>query len=209
MNRREALKNLTLGIGYTVATPTLLGMLNSCKAKVKTWTPLFLSEQEKYIVTHLVDIILPKTDTPGALDVNVPQFLDMVYADVEKDANKNLFKKGATLFAKKFNETFNKETIKGEKQEFASLLKTYFSISPETEKQINKQQKLKVKDVSSDQMEQYATYKFLKSVRYYAIFGYCNSETVGESVLAYDPIPGGYQGCVSVDEATGGNAWSL
>ncbi len=39
------------------------------------------------IVTEIADIIIPKTDTSGALDAGVPAFIDSVLADVyPKDA---------------------------------------------------------------------------------------------------------------------------
>jgi hypothetical protein len=52
-------------------------------------------------------------------------------------------------------------------------------------------------------------YYALKTLRGLAVFGYKNSEKVGEEVLAYDPVPGVYKGCESLKELTGGKAWSL
>ena len=49
----------------------------------------------------------------------------------------------------------------------------------------------------------------IKGLRSNAIWTYKTSEQIGEKVLAYDPIPGIQKGCVSLEEATGGKAWSL
>jgi hypothetical protein len=46
------------------------------------------------------------------------------------------------------------------------------------------------------------------STRDYTIFGYYSSEKVGKEVLNYDPIPGGFDPCVPLDEL-GGKSWSL
>ncbi len=205
MNRRSALKNLTMSLGYTVAAPTIFNMLASCTAEAETWKPIFLSSEEKHMVTHLADVILPTTDTPGALDVNIPQFLDLMYHDIEKKENQELFKKGAAIFTKKFNIPI----LEGKKEDFEKSLSSYFNISKEDSEYILKEQRLPLEKIKEDKIENYALYKFLLSVKYYTLFGYFTSEEVGENVLAYDPIPGSYQACISVNEATGGRAWSL
>ncbi len=205
MNRRSALKNLTMSLGYTVAAPTIFNMFASCTAEVETWKPLFLSPEEKHMVTHLMDSILPTSDTPGALDINIPQFLDLMYYDIEKKEKQELFRKGAAIFAKKFNMPI----LEGKKEDFEKSLSSYFNISEEDSKSILKDQKLSLEKVNDDKIENYTLYKFLLSVKYYTLFGYFTSEEVGENVLAYDPIPGNYQACISVNEATGGRAWSL
>lgn len=194
-----------MSLGYTVAAPTIFNMLASCSAEAETWTPLFLSPEEKHMVTHLADIILPISDTPGALDVNVPQFLDLMYHDIEKKQNQELFRKGAAIFAEKFNAP----VLEGKKEDFEKLLASYFNISKEETKNILKDQKLPLAKIDESNIENYALYKFLLSVKYYTLFGYFTSEKIGEEVLVYDPVPGNYQGCISVNEATGGRAWSL
>lgn len=207
MDRRLALKNLTLGIGYAVAAPTVFNLLSSCTEKTASWKPLFFSEEEKFMVTQIVDIILPKSDVVGALEVNVPQFMDLMYFEVEKEPNKKIVQKGASLFQEKFENTFNKSILKGRKEEFEQIFKTFFNLSVEESSRILKEQKQKEKAISQDRKPQYLMYKFLFSIRHYTIFGYCTSEKVGENVLSYDPIPGNYEGCIPLSDV--GNAWSL
>ncbi|WP_194765699.1 gluconate 2-dehydrogenase subunit 3 family protein [Tamlana sp. I1] len=210
MDRRIALKNLCMGLGYTVAMPTILNMVSSCSSKPdSTWTPLFLSDEEKYMVTQLLDIILPATEIPGALAVNVPQFLDMMYAEIEEDHIKQSFKKGAMVFAEKFKTEFNTEVLNGEKKDFEKLLESYFNLPEAEEHLVLQEQKASVDTIDAKNTDRYMVYNFLLAVRYYALFGYCTSEEVGENILTYDPIPGVYRGCISVEEASKGKAWSL
>ncbi|MBE9489120.1 MAG: gluconate 2-dehydrogenase subunit 3 family protein [Bacteroidetes bacterium] len=209
MDRRAALKNLTLSIGYAVAAPTLLNMLSSCTAEADTWMPVFFSEQEKKLVTQLVDIILPSSNLPGALDVNVPQFMDLMYKDVEIETNQKRFQNGARLFAEKFEKVFEKEISKGTKEDVQKLFVTYFDLSESEIKKVLKEQRTPIDEISNVKMDSYLTYKFLFSVRYYALYGYYSSEKIGEEVLAYDPVPGRYLSCISLEDASGGKAWSL
>lgn len=89
MKRRNALKNLGLAMGYTIATPTLIGIVQSCKKEVAVdWRPNFFSPEEGHILKQLVDIILPKTDTPSASELNVHIFIDglaneVMYSEAE------------------------------------------------------------------------------------------------------------------------------
>ncbi len=207
MNRREALKNLTLSFGYVVAAPSILSIMSSCKSDVVTWTPVFLSENEKYMVTHLVDVILPASSIIGALDVNVPEFLDMMYLEIETKLKKEQFKKGAAFFSESFEKKYGKEILKGSKNEIKSLFAEYFDVSKEKEASILKEQRLKETEVKEGGKSNYLLYKFLFSVRYYTLFGYYSSEKVGKEVLNYDPVPGVYHGCLPLDDI--GNAWSL
>jgi len=210
MDRRSALKNLTLSIGYAVAAPTIFNMLSSCTADVATWTPVFLSESEKHLVTHLVDTILPtSTALPGALDVNVPQFIDIMYKDIETTPKQKLFQSGAAAFAAHFKKNFEKDAVKGSKEEIQELFGNYFDLPKNEIQTVLQEQRVSEKKVNADKKDRYLAYKFLFSVRYYALYGYFTSEKVGEDVLAYDPIPGVYESCVSLEETTGGRSWSL
>ena len=49
----------------------------------------------------------------------------------------------------------------------------------------------------------------LNNIKWMSINAYIITEHIGENVLAYDPIPGYQKGCITVNEATGGKAWSL
>lgn len=207
MKRRTALKNITLGIGYAVAAPTLFNMLSSCTAEVETWKPVFFTSNEKNLVTHLVDIIIPSSKIPGALDVNVPEFIDKIYNDVQLEQDQKMFKKGAAIFADKFEEKYGKNALKGTKEEVNILFDSYFKLSQEEKQKVLQQQQLSPEEINEAEMNSYLMYKFLFSVRYYTLFGYYTSKKVGMEVLNYDPVPGVYKGCIPLEEV--GNAWSL
>ncbi len=207
MNRRTALKNLSLSIGYVVSAPTLMNMFSSCTADPILWKPKFLNESEKGTITHLVDIIMPSSDLPGGFDVNVPQFIDIMLNDVETKKNKNLFHKGSENFAKKFESKFNKNIIKASKEEVSQLFEIYFKLSQKDQTKVLQDQNKKENEITANEKGEYLIYKFLFAVRNYSLFGYYTSKEVGEEILNYDPIPGKYESCIPLNEI--GNAWSL
>ncbi len=83
MDRRIALKNMGLALGYTVATPTIISLMQSCaQDTAPQWTPAFFSPEEGVVLMQLADLILPKTDTPSATEVGVHRFLDRYVSEV-------------------------------------------------------------------------------------------------------------------------------
>ena len=207
MNRREALKGLTLGMGYVVAVPTVISMLESCAAETETWPAVFLTDKEKHVVVQLVDIILPATDIPGGLDVNLPQFVDMMCKDVMKASDQEMFHQGSQVFAERFKEKFNKDIIKSKKKEVLALFSGYFDKSPEETSIILRKQSVSLKEIPVEELQDYLMYKYLMAVRTFSLLGYYTSEKIGTEVLSFDPIPGVLQGCIPVSEV--GNAWTI
>lgn len=203
MDRRKALKNIGLGMGALVATPTVLSVLNSCKDSAVSWTAQFLTPGEQNVVTHLADIILPSSDIPGALDVDVPQFLDKMYFDLESENNREKFKKGSKVFNDRLGshpETVSKKTVE-------KVFRTYYELDENGINEVKKLRNKNVKDVSDSQLDDYFMYHYLHQVRSYTLFGYFSSKTVGTEVLNYDPVPGRFDPCVPLEDI--GNSWSL
>jgi hypothetical protein len=83
MNRRSALKKAGVLAGSAVAIPSFFSLLQSCKSETRLgWKPLFFTETEANTIAAILDMILPRTDTPGALDVKSDIFIDKVIAAV-------------------------------------------------------------------------------------------------------------------------------
>lgn len=77
MDRREALKAVSLILGYSLTGTSALVLLNGCKAESNTdWAPNFFSEAEIKLIAEIAEIILPKTDTPGAKDAMCERYVD-------------------------------------------------------------------------------------------------------------------------------------
>ncbi len=92
MDRRSALKKTGLLAGAAVAMPSILSILHACKREPRlTWQPEFFTEDEAQTIASLVDMILPRTDTPGALDVKVDVFIDRIIAKTyDAEGQKNM-----------------------------------------------------------------------------------------------------------------------
>jgi len=196
MNRREAIKGLGLSFGYAVATPTVISILQSCKSDSQSiaWKPQFFSKDEGSVVSNLVDLILPKTDDlPGALDVNVAKFIDLYLDKVSDNETQDNIKKGMAAISIELD----KHVSKLNTDDYDKLLNKYLRAKPNDLEAF--------KNNENDAI----ILNSLTRLRWQTIWVYKNSQQIGEEVLAYDPIPGKQLGCISLEEVTGGKAWSL
>lgn len=207
MNRRDLIKSISLTFGYAIAAPTVLSALEACSKKEDSWKSLFLNEGEKNYVSHLVDIILPASDIPGGLDIQLPQFVDMMLQDMLTEEDKQLFSSGSKIFADKFSVMFEKDISMGTKEEIAQLFKSYFDVQGDEKSTVLRRQAMGIALVDPSEKNDFMLYNFLIQVRSLSLFGYFTSERIGRDVLNFDPIPGTYVPCMPVADI--GNAWTI
>ena len=94
IDRRSALRRLSAVLGGVATAPLAAGLLSGCRtpggADLADYTFQTLSEPQQRTLAALVDQIIPATDTPGAADAGVPQFVDTMltdwYAPEDRDA---------------------------------------------------------------------------------------------------------------------------
>ncbi len=213
MNRRDAIKNLGLGAGYALATPAIFGLLQSCKSE-PVFTPVFLNAGQGHALRRIVDLIIPSDElVPGAIDLGVHQFIDGFWKEILKPEDQAMVKMRFSVFENKFKSMFNKELGDGKEEDFDQVLSTYLMTSKEEQKAYNTKMgefgQAYAKDKNAKPDEDAATFSLMSQIRSMTIWGWKNTEEIGENVLAYDPIPGQQKGCISVEEATGGKAYSI
>lgn len=213
MDRRKALKNIGLGAGFLVATPTVLSLLQSCKSEPE-FIPNFLSKGEGHALRRIVDLIIPADDTvPGAADVGVHEFIDNFWNEVIPEESQAQVRMAFTGLTGEFTKTFSKDLGEGTSEEFDQLLGKYLAISKEEQKGFDQRAgeffQAFQKDPTTTMDSDLACNQLFGQLRGMTIWGWQESEEIGENVLAYEPIPGQQVGCLSVEDATGGKAYSL
>ncbi len=197
MDRRKALKFTGSMAAAAVAGPSLLTLLQSCKNESRVdWQPQFLTMDEAAFVSKIVDMILPRTETPGALDVKVDIFIDKVYTYLYDTNGQNNVQKEI----KKFND----DCRNNYGDAFVSLSESDQIKALQKAEENSGQFGSSVWGTAIGNQEPVGFYRSLKST---ALWGYFTSEQIGKNVLNYDPIPGAYHGCLNLDEV--GNKWSL
>jgi len=215
MDRRKALKNMGLAMGYTIATPTVISLLKSCKREsAANWTPRFFSSGEGNVLTRVVDILLPKTDTPSASEVNVHIFIDRYLDEVTPLEDQGFIRMLMGKFGGTALRTSGKENLEDLDSEdiepvLVSALKMPDPKKEEAQKEaLGAYMEAMAKGETAELAEEVANANFAATLRGFAIWAYKNTEYVGEEVLPYASVPGEYIACADVNELTGGKVWS-
>ncbi len=215
MDRRKALKNMGLAMGYSVATPTLISLMQSCKNNVALeWTPDFFTQDEGAALTKLVDIILPKTDTPSASEVQVHIFIDRFVDQVVEKEEQDFAKMSMGHFLDKALQNSGKEKAGDlSSEDLEAVLAESLKVTKEDEannlEAIQQYNEAIAEGNEANLDDIISRFAFANNLRDMTIWGYKTSEYVGEQVLEYLPVPGDYIGCGDVQELTGGKAWSI
>lgn len=193
MDRREAIKRTAWLMGGVVSAPAIMGVLKGCTAKPSIdWKPEFLTEDEAGIVSQVAEIIIPKTDTPGAKEVGVPSFIDLMVKDCYKKEDQDRFRDGL----KSFNEAAEKEYG----DPFVEL---------DEADQLAFTKKIHDEAVKAEQTTKPAPPRpFILMAKELTMLGYFTSEVGATKVLQYEAVPGRYDGCIPVEQAGNGKTWA-
>lgn len=213
MNRREAVKRLGLGVGFLVATPTVVNLLQSCTNE-PDFTPVFVSPEDGKALAQIVDLIIPSDENiPGAGELGIHKFVDSYWKEVMDEKDQAFVTLGMTSMNSAFSNMFNKKMSKGSKEEFNQFLEKYLKAPKEEQDGYNKKMgefmRAVEKDPNIQPDEDAATFAILNGIRGMTIWGWKLNKTVGTEVLWYDPIPGRYEGCITESEAGNGRVMSL
>jgi len=212
MKRRQLLKNLGLGVGAITLTPAVSSLLHSCSDGT-SWNPVFFSKSQIELLSNLTEQIIPSDDKiPGAKELNLIKFIDLYILNMMNDKEKRLLKISLDSFIEdclKENNYSKMEDITESSLE--SSLKYFYKDQSSMQRRWNTEYNKFSREFDKDKIippTKALSYRFLNTIRSLTITSFKWSETIGEKVLAYNPIPGRQVGCVDLQEATGGRAWS-
>jgi gluconate 2-dehydrogenase gamma chain len=205
LNRRELIQNSSLTLGAFFSSQTLLALADTATTKTVTKTKSFLDKNDRLLVAQISEIIMPRTDTPGAIDVGVPDKMDEIFAQALNTQEQQKIKDGfaaldqlcKAIHKKSFLaldatnqialvKTLNLNFVKAGSQE-ATLIEEYQST-------IDKTQTQKAIDL----------FALIKELTLLIFF---RSEPGATKVLQYVAIPGRFNGCVPLKEI--GRAWAV
>lgn len=212
MDRRKALRSIGLSAGFMAVTPGMMSLLQSCKTDAATWVPVHLTPDQGALVRAITDVILPASDTPSATAVNVPEFIDKYIGSGISESDQQFFQWTLDELHKNLLESYG-DISDIRHEEYVAFLSTHLRDAHKNAADLTARARSYAKAMEQGEKVDVdagaINYAALSRLRDLAVFAYTNSEMVGKEVLAYDPIPGGYTGCGSLEELSGGKAWSL
>ncbi|MFM8567328.1 MAG: gluconate 2-dehydrogenase subunit 3 family protein [Gemmatimonadota bacterium] len=145
-----------------------------------------LTADERATVAAMVDGILPRTDTPGALDVGVPAFIDVIVADWMTAAERDEFRAGLTALDARARAAYGIR---------------WSALDP-----VQRDGELAWAERPADAA--HVAKKAYRRLKGLALHGYLTSERVRKEVLKVNITPGHFRGAVPITAApsTGGHA---
>jgi len=173
-------------MGGVIFAPTMLGVLKGCTPSDDKWNPVLFKRNQAALVTALSDVILPETDTPGAVGVGVPGFIEKMVNEAYNQEQRDLFLAGLDLF----EENCKMETGRS----FVRLSET------EQFEYASKQNREAIEEELIEGPQFFLIFKELTLV------GYFTSEIGATQVLRYEQVPGYYDGCLPFEDV--GRTWA-
>ena len=160
-----------LGLSFS---PGLLLSLESCSKKRPTSNqPFFLSEEQFDTIWIMSELVIPKTDTPGADDAAVAPFIDQLFGEYFDDADQLKYEQGLNLFMENCIKKYGKP--------FTRL---------EAAAQLDYLENLDKEETGAS---------FFRDIKGVICWAYFTSEP-GMKSMNYVPVPGRYNGCITISD---------
>ncbi|MDP5030441.1 MAG: gluconate 2-dehydrogenase subunit 3 family protein [Paraglaciecola sp.] len=189
MNRRQILKYTAMLTGAAICAPLTGVMLSGCSEQVKNTPPVianlhFFSSEDFHLLSQLVDVILPKTDSPSASEVKVDYIIDNMFGQAYPADYQQKF---MTNFAE---------------------LKAFFTEKGFASLNAKEQEALLLALEGLPEAERTNAYWAYIDLKQQTVAFYLSTEAIAEHYLNYLPIPGEFKPCVPLAEL-GGKAWAI
>jgi len=187
MDRRAILKYTALITGAAISAPLASSLIVACQAdypysdNAEERELHFFGTDDFKMISKIIDIILPETDSPSATQVGVHKMIDqmlgLVYTKREQeDYQQQLNGLKSYLKERNFGVLSSNDS-----------LEVLSSLEKANDNEANKQAFLNLKQ---------------QTIAYYL-----STEEIGTKFLNYLPIPGDYEACISV-ESVGNKVWA-
>jgi hypothetical protein len=195
IDRRELLRRTAVLFGGALSAPAVLGVLSGCSTRAEPgWTPAFFSREQIAVVAEVAEIMIPRTDTPGARDVGVPAFIDTMLDNVYSGDDRARYLTGLATFEAQAQQQQGREflalTAKGRQRFVQQVHDVALHAGPGGEPPHKDRR------------------PFILMTKELTLLGFFTSRAGATAVLQYDPLPGSYQGCLPLAETGNGRTWA-
>lgn len=148
------------------------------------------SPEKRALVSAMAETLMPRTDTPGAIDAQVPKFLELLYDQWMAEPEKQLFDKGLADTDKQALAAHGKIFTDCDVSEQKAVLEKM-----EEEQGEHPWFNFGGASVANDQ----ENIPFMALFKEITVVGFFMSEVGAQQVLRYDMMPGNFDGDTSLD----------
>lgn len=187
MDRRELLHRASLLLGGAITVSAASGILAGCTTMDgATASATFLDSGEREAVVVLADQIIPRTDTPGALDAGVPAFIDRMLAGYYSQRDRDVVRAGLQKV------DADARALRG--TGFAALT------SDEQVELMKRYDREQYDYTRANAGKQNTPPHFFRVVKELTILGFCTSEAGAKKLMYYNQSPGPFRGDLPLSE---------
>lgn len=192
MDRRDLLKMVALLTGGAVigGEVFLSGCNNADKTATTTTATGAFSNDDIAFLDEVAETILPKTNTPGAKDAKVGEFMTVMVNDCYTEPDQKTFHEGMKKLDEACNKLNSASYMKATPEQRHKLL-------VELDKEAKEYQKTKKPDDPSH---------YFTMMKQLTLTGFFTSKPGATQALRYEAVPGRYDGCVPYKK--GDKAWA-
>lgn len=184
MNRRNYLKSLLALTGLGIGSFTFFKWLDPGKPlgviTFQDW------KERSYLISELAEIIIPETDTPGAKQAGVQNYIISVMSMCCDQQQQKAFYSGLKDVDDFAKTNFGKTFLECDSTSRHIIVEHFRSSLFESSALL-----LKIKN-------KFVGKSFYFTLRELTVEGYCTSYLGATNALSYDPIPGTYNSCISL-----------
>ncbi|GAC34572.1 gluconate 2-dehydrogenase subunit 3 family protein [Paraglaciecola polaris] len=184
MNRRDLLKMIAAATGTAFISSNAMAYVT---LPMKSLSQTDFSKDDVAFFNEVGEVIIPRTDTPGAKDANVGLMMAVMVTDCYTPAQRKAFTEGMASIKKLAKSTYGKDFLLLSGEERAALLA---SLDDEAGV-FNKKQELASKDLKDEDKPLPHSFTLIKQL---TLFTFFTSEVGANKVLRYVAIPGRYDG---------------
>jgi hypothetical protein len=188
INRRNLLKVLGVSAGMAISP--------SCQRALESGVDLSappldgsLSEDQRNVVAMLADLIIPATDTPGAVAAGVPEFIHQIVIDWYTPAEQQIFLDGLAELDVIAEAHWSAPFARLDPDQQARVLS---ELEPPSEAGM-----ASLMTMPAGAAGDAPFYLKLKEL---TVLGYYTSQIAATTELDYQPVPGAYDGDALFDE---------
>jgi len=190
MQRREVLRILATGTALHLAPAKLLVFAREVRTLMASQAaPRTLNPHQAATVTTIAELILPRTDTPGATEVGAIAFVDLILTEWYDEADRSRFLSGLADVDARGQRLFGKNFLDcSALQQSEILIDLGAQMMEEAER---------LRDQPPAFGEPPADINFYSMLRRLILTAYYTSEAGATHELHFEMIPDRYEGCAA------------
>lgn len=199
MNRREAMRLLATGAVLPLAPGTVMAMLRDARTVVGTQpAPRTLNPHQEATVKAMAEMILPRTDTPGATDVGASEFIDLMLTEWYDASERERFLNGLAEVDRRSQSLFGKDFIDSQAMQQAEILIALGEkMAEDGELAPDRGRPLRTSPPRTDE-------SFYSMLRRLTLTAYYTSEAGATAELHFEVIPDHFDACAPAQAAKEG-----